>query len=95
VKQAPEDSDKYYELGLAHSKLAQYAEAVRALEKALDIDPDFFRAAEALTRAREGLDRRQAFLKDLEKMRQKKPKSNANVNTNASAPAPTPPPSAP
>ncbi|HEX7173769.1 MAG TPA: hypothetical protein VF240_00605, partial [Pyrinomonadaceae bacterium] len=72
--------------------------AVRALEKAIDIDPDFFRAAEALTRAREGLDRRKAFLKDLEKMRQKpKTKSNTNANTNASsAPAPTPrPPSTP
>ncbi|HVF51737.1 MAG TPA: tetratricopeptide repeat protein [Pyrinomonadaceae bacterium] len=86
------DAAKYYELGLAHMKLAEYREAVAALNKSLDLDPDDYRAAEALDKAKAGLARREAFLKQQEKLDKRgkeKPKKtdnkNANANTNANA----------
>ena len=104
VRNSPEeDDDKYYELGLAHYKLAQYKEAIAAFNKALEINPDYFPASDALEKAKPGLQRREAFLKSLEKQR-KEPerkgttnmnaKANRNGNMNAStrpsAPTPTP-----
>jgi tetratricopeptide (TPR) repeat protein len=90
IKDAPDDSDKYYELGLAYSKLAQYKEAVAALNKAVELDPNNFRAADALERARADLERRTDFLKQSEQQK----RARANSNTNAKA-APSPSPKSP
>jgi tetratricopeptide (TPR) repeat protein len=89
ARHEPDDPIKLYELGLAHSKLAQYKEAVNAFNKALELDPDDFRSSEALEKAKAGLARREAFLKQqekLDKQKQAKPKKseNTNINTNAS-----------
>jgi tetratricopeptide (TPR) repeat protein len=89
VRDEPEDTDRYYELGVAHSKLAQYREAVRALERALEIDENNFRAEDALERAREGVQRREDYLKQLEKMKQQQRKPGANTNANAATGAGT------
>ncbi|HEV2704500.1 MAG TPA: tetratricopeptide repeat protein [Pyrinomonadaceae bacterium] len=103
TKLSPEDSDLFYELGLAHSKVAQYDEAVTALKKALDLNPDNYRAQEELERAQAGKVRRDAFLKQqerLQKQQAQKGQKNANANGNANVPpantaAPAPTPSAP
>lgn len=107
VKLDAEDDEKFYELGVAHSKLAQYKEAIAAFEKALDINPDNFRAGDAIEKAKPGLARREAFLKQQEKQREEELKrgrggrkpDNANANANANtgtgpavnAPAPAAP----
>ncbi|HEY0080632.1 MAG TPA: tetratricopeptide repeat protein [Pyrinomonadaceae bacterium] len=62
-----DDYNMHYELGLAYTKLAQYKEAVSAFNRALEISPEDYRATEALERARSGLQRREAFLKQQEK----------------------------
>ena len=62
-----DDYNMQYELGLVYTKLAQYKEAVSAFNRALEISPDDYRATEALERARSGLQRREAFLKQQEK----------------------------
>jgi tetratricopeptide (TPR) repeat protein len=90
VKNSSDDDDKYYELGLAHSKLANYREAVAAFNKALELNPDNFPAADALEKARAGLERREDFLEHQEKLRKEKEKqANMNANMNANAATPT------
>ncbi|MCA1633363.1 MAG: tetratricopeptide repeat protein [Acidobacteria bacterium] len=104
VRNSPaENDDKYYELGLAHYKMAQYKEAIAAFNKALEINPDYFPASDALEKAKPGLERRKAFLKNLEKQRKEQDRKgttnmnananrngNLNANTRPSAPAPAP-----
>ena len=55
-----DDADIYYDLGMAHTKLAQYSEAANAFSKSLEIDPENYRAQDALDEAREGIKRIQA-----------------------------------
>ncbi len=98
IKHAPEESeDKYYELALAHYKVAQYKEAIDACKKALEIKPDFFQAEELLEKSKPGLARVEAFRKRQEELlkKQQKPRGNPNSNSttnsnSATAPAPTP-----
>lgn len=51
------DADVYYDLGVAHTKLAQYDAAAAAFSKALEIDPDNYRAQDGLDEAKEGVTR--------------------------------------
>ena len=57
TKLKEDDPDIYYDLGVAHTKLAQYDQAAAAFTKSLEIDPDYYRAQDALTEAREGIKR--------------------------------------
>ena len=50
-----DDADMYYDLGTALTKLAQYDEAAQRFSKSLEIDPDNYRAEDALEEAREGM----------------------------------------
>lgn len=52
-----DDPDIYYDLGVAHTKLAQYDAAAAAFSKSLEIDPEYYRAQDALEEAREGVKR--------------------------------------
>lgn len=52
-----DDPDIYYDLGVAHTKLAQYDAAAAAFSKSLEIDPEYYRAQDALAEAREGVKR--------------------------------------
>jgi len=61
-----DDADIYYDLGMAHTKLAQYSEAANAFSKSLEIDPENYRAQDALDEAREGVKRIQAGKKHQE-----------------------------
>src|SRR5262245_59215506 len=51
------DPDIYYDLGVAHTKLAQYDAAAAAFSKSLEIDPDNYRAQDALDDAKAGIKR--------------------------------------
>lgn len=51
------DADIYYDLGVALMRLAQYSEAAIAFKKSLEIDPNYYRAEDALTEAQEGAKR--------------------------------------
>jgi Flp pilus assembly protein TadD len=57
TKLKEDDPDIYYDLGVAHTKLAQYDAAAVAFEKALEVDPEYYRAQEALDEAKEGIKR--------------------------------------
>ena len=46
-----DDSDMFYDLGTALTKLAQYDEAAAAFSKSLEIDPENYRAEDALGRS--------------------------------------------
>ena len=57
VKLKDNDADMYYDLGIALTRLAQYSEAVSAFSKSLEIDPENYRAEDALEEAKEGVQR--------------------------------------
>ncbi len=57
AKLKTDDADIYYDLGMALTKLAQYDEAAVAFSKSLEIDPENYRAQDALDEAREGVKR--------------------------------------
>ena len=79
----------FYDLGTALSKLAQYDEAAAAFSKSLEIDPNNYRAEDALEEAREGVKRIKAGKKHQEDLLKKKEKEeelkNANGNSNTSS----------
>ena len=64
----------YFDLGMALTRLAQYNEAVSAFSKSLEIDPDNYRAEEALEEAREGVKRIKVGKKHQEDLLKKKEK---------------------
>jgi len=66
-----DDADIYYDLGTALTKLAQYDEAVVAFSKSLEIDPENYRAQDALEEAREGVKRITAGKKHQEQLLKK------------------------
>jgi tetratricopeptide (TPR) repeat protein len=92
VKTSPtENDDKYYELAFSQFQLAQYDEAVRALNKALEVNPDNYPAQDLLEKAKAGAERISDFRKHQEQMRKQDQKnSNAN-NSNANSNAPRTP----
>jgi len=67
-----DDADMYYDLGVALSKLANYDEAAAAFSKSLEIDPENYRAEDALQEAREGVKRINAGKKHQENLLKKK-----------------------
>jgi tetratricopeptide (TPR) repeat protein len=50
-------ADAFFELGDSLIKTARYADAVNALKKAIELDPDNYQAQDALEKAQEGQDR--------------------------------------
>jgi tetratricopeptide (TPR) repeat protein len=80
-----DDADMYYDLGTALSKLAQYDEATAAFSKSLEIDPENYRAQDALEEAREGVQRIRAGKKHQEDLL-KKQKEEELKNANAADP---------
>ncbi|MFN2533567.1 MAG: tetratricopeptide repeat protein [Pyrinomonadaceae bacterium] len=68
TKLKTDDPDIYYDLGMALTRLAQYDEASVAFSKALEIDPENYRAQDALEEAREGSKRIAAGRKHQEEL---------------------------
>jgi tetratricopeptide (TPR) repeat protein len=78
--------DKYYELAVVQYKLAKYDEAVAALNKALEINPDNYPAADLLEKARSGAQRVEEMRRHQEQMlKQKNANANANANLNGNS----------
>ena len=71
VKLKDNDADMYYDLGIALTRLAQYSEAVSAFSKSLEIDPENYRAEDALEEAKEGVQRIKAAKKHQEDLLKK------------------------
>jgi tetratricopeptide (TPR) repeat protein len=63
TKLKDDDPDIFYDLGVAHTKLAQYDQAAAAFQKALDIDPEYYRAQDGLDEAKAGIKRIRAGVK--------------------------------
>lgn len=85
-----DDAAVYYDLGTALSKLAQYDEAAAAFSKSLEIDPENYRAQDALDEAREGVQRIKAGKKHQEDLLKKEKdeelkNSNGNSASNTSS----------
>lgn len=80
-----DDADMFYDLGFALSKLAQYDEAASAFTKSLEIDPENYRAEDALEEAREGVKRIRAGKKHQEDLLKKKKTDNDNSEDNSNA----------
>src|SRR5262245_45161371 len=85
-----DDADIYYDLGMAHTKLAQYSEAANAFSKSLEIDPENYRAQDALDEAREGMKRIQAGKKHQEDLL-KKEKEDELKKAGEGSPTASPP----
>jgi tetratricopeptide (TPR) repeat protein len=71
TKLKDDDPDIFYDLGVAHTKLAQYDQAAAAFQKALDIDPDYYRAQDGLDEAKAGIKRIRAGIKHQQDMLKK------------------------
>ena len=84
-----DDPDIYYDLGVAHTKLAQYDQAAAAFSKSLEIDPDYYRAQDALNEAKEGIKRIRAGKKHQEDLL-KKQKEEELKKAGLTVPTPTP-----
>jgi protein O-GlcNAc transferase len=89
TKLKTDDPDIYYDLGMAHTKLAQYDQAAAAFSKSLEIDPDYYRAQDALEEAREGVKRIRAGKKHQEDLL-KKQKVEELKKAGLTVPTPTP-----
>jgi tetratricopeptide (TPR) repeat protein len=94
AKLKTDDADIYYDLGMAHTKLAQYDEAASAFSKSLEIDPENYRAQDALDEAREGVKRIRAGRKHQEDLLKKQKaeelkKAGEGSTTTPPKPAPT------
>jgi tetratricopeptide (TPR) repeat protein len=84
-----DDPDIYYDLGLAHTKLAQYDQAAAAFSKSLEIDPNYYRAQDELDEAREGVKRIRAGKKHQADLLKKK-KEEELKKAGLTVPSPTP-----
>jgi Flp pilus assembly protein TadD len=84
-----DDPDIFYDLGVAHTKLAQYDQAAAAFSKSLEIDPEYYRAQDALDQAREGVKRIRAGKKHQEDLL-KKQKEEELRKAGLTVPTPTP-----
>ena len=89
TKLKTDDPDIYYDLGVAHTKLAQYDQAVAAFSKSLEIDPDYHRAQDGLDEAREGVKRIRAGKKHQANLL-KKQKEDELKKAGLTVPTPTP-----
>jgi len=89
TKLKTDDPDIYYDLGIAHTKLAQYDQAAAAFSKSLEIDPDYYRAQDALDEAKEGVKRIRAGKKHQADLL-KKQKEEELKKAGLTVPTPTP-----
>jgi tetratricopeptide (TPR) repeat protein len=89
TKLKTDDPDMYYDLGVAHTKLAQYDQAAAAFSKSLEIDPEYYRAQDALDEAKEGVKRIRAGKKHQADLL-KKQKEEELKKAGLTVPTPTP-----
>jgi len=95
VRLKDNDADIYYDLGVALTKLAQYSEAASAFSKSLEIDPNNYRAEDALAEAQEGAKRirvgkkHQEDLLKKEKEKELKKAGTGSPEAGAAKPSPT------
>jgi tetratricopeptide (TPR) repeat protein len=86
----PGDAEIYYDQGMALTRLAQYDEAASALQKCIDIDPENYRAQDALEQAREGAKRIKTAKKyqedQLQKMQDEEQKKEQGPGSTGSTP---------
>lgn len=93
AKLKEDDPDIYYDLGVAHTKLAQYDAAAVAFSKSLEIDPDYYRAQDALDEAKEGIKRIRTGRKHQEDLlKKKKEEELKKAGEGAGSPLPKPTP---
>jgi tetratricopeptide (TPR) repeat protein len=93
TKLKEDDPDIYYDLGVAHTKLAQYDAAAVAFSKSLEIDPDYYRAQDGLTEAKEGIKRIRTGRKHQEDlMKRKKEEELKKAGEAGGSPQPKPTP---
>jgi len=91
TKLKDDDADVYYDLGLAHTKLAQYDAAAVAFTKSLEIDPNNYRAQDALDEAKEGIKRIRVGRKHQEDLLKKQKEEELKKAAEGGvSPAPTP-----
>ena len=83
IRLKDDDADMYYDLGTALTKLAQYDEAATAFSRSLEVDPENYRAQDALEEAREGVKRIRAGKKHQEDLFKKQQKADELRNANA------------
>ncbi len=77
VRNKTDDPDIYYDLGTALMRLAQYDDAAAAFSKSLDLDPENYRAQDALAEARDGVTRIRTGKKHQEELLKKKKTEDA------------------
>ena len=94
TKYRVDDPDVLYDLGTALTRMAQYDEAVTAFSKVLELDPENYRAQDALDDAKEGVQRIKAGKKhqeDLLKKQQEEELKKAGELLPGTSPAPPTP----
>ncbi|HEX3251343.1 MAG TPA: tetratricopeptide repeat protein [Pyrinomonadaceae bacterium] len=87
TKRKEDDPDMFYDLGVAHTKLAQYDAAAAAFSKSLEIDPDYYRAQDGLDEAKEGIKRIRAGRKHQEDLLKKQKEDELKKASASPSPA--------
>jgi Flp pilus assembly protein TadD len=91
-----DDADIYYDLGVSLMRLAQYDEAAAAFSKSLELDPENYRAQDALAEARDGVERIRTGKKHQEELLKKQKeeelkKGEGAASESTASPAPSTP----
>lgn len=95
------DAYTYYDMGLVYNRLARYDDAAKAFRQAVELNPDDYRAQEALERAEEDHKRQKTRVEHAKRQLEKQQRAAGNANDangnnanslNANGPAGTPPP---
>jgi len=85
VKLREPDGGTYYDMGLVYNKLAKYKDAADAFGKAVELDPNDYRAQEALDKAKEDASKQRERIEYQKKMLEKHARggkaNNANQNS--------------
>jgi Flp pilus assembly protein TadD len=89
TKRKEDDPGMFYDLGVAHTKLAQYDAAAAAFSKSLELDPDYYRAQDGLDEAKEGIKRIRAGRKHNEDLLKKQQKEE-ELKKAGGTPSPSP-----
>ena len=76
------DASTYYDMGLVYNKLAKYEDAAKAFGKAVELDPNDYRAQEAWDRAKENASKQKARIEHEKKLLERKGGAGGNKNAN-------------
>src|SRR5207253_3166829 len=85
IRLQPDLAEAHLRLGMAYAALDKKTEAEESYKKAIEIDPDDYRASDAIENAKQGTQRIKEGRKHAEDMLKKQANANGNLNVNSNS----------